>query len=839
MVGTANEPQNSGQLSEEDQQRCIGVVRQYKDQWSQNRLILMQRCSENMEFFKGNQYISFGPGTAQFSDAFDWVGFGGGNGHAEDADDTDLYRYCNNFYQMLATGFVAALCPQVPKSKWMPRDADQLADTTTAKAAQTLIDIVEQQNGEASLLKAQLLYFWAMGAAFRHTRYLVSEERWGTKPEPIFNATETEIMPARMHCHGCGTDSSPDATGITPAVGNLACPNCGAGMGEDSFYPAVSGPVVRQVGTQEVPQGMVAQDLYSPLEIDVDPTAQKLRQTPILNLEVEVHVGALRAAYPGMYDQIQASATSELSANGTIDRIARQQTYSQTDGQISILNDQKPTLSRTWIQPWAWDIENDKAFGDRMRAMFPSGMLLVSTGQTFLNAREASLTKEWTWAGTHEKFGMYPPTPGDVVVPFQKKYNDLSNILQEGIDRGFCGLLLANEDLIGSKAFQGKPLLPGILNPVKLKKTGPPGSQRLQDALWQFEIELKIQEAMEYQKNQAFNAQMFAGVPPQLYGGEGDPSIETFGGQQQQLNTALGKLNIYWENLKDEHAEADMLAVNCAKDNLTEDMRKVVEDQGSEFRNEYVKLDDLQGSVRAYSDTDQGLPVTAAELRQRWMDLLNAAEKNPVAQAVFDDPENMEQAAASIGVPGMVVPGQAMRVKVRQIIAQLLQAEPIPQMDPQTGQPTGVMLPSIMPKQTDDFDVARKTVKQYAQKNFDLEDEVPDGWANMMAYYTQLVAMQTADLAQQAQQQGTAVGAGKVAATPPPPPPPQLSPDQANELAMIRRASGPAIAQLMQIGAMPALPPGESVQGQVAALTEVANLGAKAEEIAANATSVQ
>ncbi len=137
MQGKADEPQNSAQLSEEDQQRLIALVRSYKDQWSQDRVVLMQRCLQNLEFFKGNQFISFGPGEAEFFNAVDWMNQGD---HAQDADDKDLYQYCNNFYQMLATGFVAALAPQVPNSKWMPEDAEQLADVTTAKAAQTLIE---------------------------------------------------------------------------------------------------------------------------------------------------------------------------------------------------------------------------------------------------------------------------------------------------------------------------------------------------------------------------------------------------------------------------------------------------------------------------------------------------------------------------------------------------------------------------------------------------------------------------------------------------------------------------------------------------------------------------
>jgi hypothetical protein len=749
MQGKADEPQNSAQLSEEDQQRLIALVRSYKDQWSQDRVVLMQRCLQNLEFFKGNQFISFGPGESEFFNAVDWMNQGD---HAQDADDKDLYQYCNNFYQMLATGFVAALAPQVPKSKWMPEDAEQLADVTTAKAAQTLIGIIEQQNREQSLLKQQLLYLYTTGAVFRHTRYVVDGERAGTTREPIFNETETQLAPDRYHCFHCGATSPSEAMPLDGPLDRHRCAHCQQSLGEDSFFPAEYGPVIQKVGEEEVPNGMVAQNLYSPLEVDCDPAASNLRQTPILNLEVEVHLGALRAAYPDMYEQISASPSSELSSNGSIDRIARQQVYAQTGAASSILQDQRPTLSRTWIQPWAFDLEDDRDFGERMRAAYPTGLLLVSTGATFLSAREASLTREWTWAGTHEGFGLFPPSIGDIVVPFQKRYNDMANILHEFMDRCSSGVTLANADLIDTKSMQGKPMLPGVLNLVKLKRTGAPGSVRMADALYQFQFQMH-EEAFSYLDKLAYNAQMFAGIPPQVYGGAGDPSIETFGGQQQQLNSALGKLNIYWENLKEEHAKADELAVNCAKDNLTADMRQVILERGSEFRNDYIRLDDLQGSVHAYADTDQGLPVTAAELRQRWMDLMQAAASNPLAQAIFDDPTNQEQAATALGVPNMVVPGAAMRSKVLQIIDRLLNAEAVPVVDPRTGRPTGQVRPTILPdKAIDDFTVLKQVVRQYCQENSDIPDNNPAGWQNLLAYFTAAVAMEAQQKAEATQQ---------------------------------------------------------------------------------------
>jgi hypothetical protein len=264
---------------------------------------------------------------------------------------------------------------------------------------------------------------------------------------------------------------------------------------------------------------------------------------------------------------------------------------------------------------------------------------------------------------------------------------------------------------------------------------------RLADALYQFQFQMH-DEAFSYLEKLAYNAQMFAGIPPQVYGGSGDPSIETFGGQQQQLNSALGKLNIYWENLKEEHAQADELAVQCAKDNLTADMRQVILERGSEFRNDYIRMDDLQGSIHAYADTDQGLPVTASELRQRWMDLMTAATNNPLAQAIFDDPTNQEQAASALGVPNMVVPGAAMRSKVLQIIDKLLQAEAVPVVDPVSGLPTGQVRPTILPdKLIDDFTVLKQVVRQYCQENSDLPDNNPAGWQNLLAYFTAAVVM--------------------------------------------------------------------------------------------------
>src|ERR1700761_9133835 len=131
----------------------------------------------------------------------------------------------------------------------MPDDAEELTDVTTAKAAQTLIDIVERQNGEQSMLKQQLLYLYTTGAVFRHTRYVVDAERAGTTCEPVFSETETQLELDRYHCFQCGTTT---AASVMPLDGHR-CDRCQMPLSDDSFFPAEYGPVIRKVGDEMVP----------------------------------------------------------------------------------------------------------------------------------------------------------------------------------------------------------------------------------------------------------------------------------------------------------------------------------------------------------------------------------------------------------------------------------------------------------------------------------------------------------------------------------------------------------------------------------------------------------
>ena len=725
---TADDPQREKEhkpenLTKEEQRQLIELVRKYKQSWFLRRRMIIKRVLKAYEFFKGNHFISFDPESFQWFDSLE-ANFAG---VSSEGQDRQLYKFATNYYQMLGFAFVAALSAQLPKTRFLPENAEREEDIATAKAASQVQEIVERQNNIKSLHKQGLLFLWMAGCYFRHTRYLVDSDLAGTHKEPMLELKKHTLMPARYLCFQCGASVPADSgeAGV--------CRHCGAALSGQNYFPEEEAEIPVASGTKDVPNGMVSMTLYSPLHVDAAPHAKNLRETPILNVEEEVDVAALRASYPGQWEALK-STLGPIDAEAQNERTARQMIYSEEGSRSNFVQDMMPTLSRTWIQPWAFNAAEDRQVAMKLKQVFPKGCLLVNVGDLFLEAREARLGDEWTWTGTVlETFGLFPPAVGDASIPVQERINDAANITHEYVDRLAAGILLYNANLVDGEALNGKQMAPGVLTPVKMKQVASAMGNRLEDAIVQVKAEIDA-NIYSYQERLVFTAQMLSGTPPQIFGGGGDPHIETASGQQQQLSTALGKLGLFWDNVREEHAQASEVAVRSASVNMTDDLVSVITDQSGQYRNQYVRLDEMQGNVHAYPETDQGFPMSFAEVKAFWERLIEfgAGGKNPYVNALLDEPTNQEQIATWTGVPGLIVPGRDMRNKVLRILDLLVQQQPVQQQA--NGQI--VEMPSIQPDQElDDLDVIMKTVRQWAQKNFDKQDENPAGFRNVVLYY--------------------------------------------------------------------------------------------------------
>jgi hypothetical protein len=230
--------------------------------------------------------------------------------------------------------------------------------------------------------------------------------------------------------------------------------------------------------------------------------------------------------------------------------------------------------------------------------------------------------------------------------------------------------------------------------------------------------------------------QMIAGVQPQSYGGS-DPNVQTASGQAQMLHQAMGRMQLFWDQIREEHAARAVNSVRCTIDNMDAQMKIVVQGDTDDSP-QTVKLlrADLTGDFMAYPESDEGFPASYGEIQQRIMQLLTTGQKSPVIASIMSDPDTQKVVARYILPDQIKLPGDAERGRLKELMTALSQGEPVvKQMPPaQPGAPPSTMLmPSILPSQDyDDMQMAAIISKNWLQKNWRISNT--PGFQNVLAF---------------------------------------------------------------------------------------------------------
>lgn len=755
QVPAGQEPSKDAPLSEEQKnkdllakwgKKLIDATVAKRESWQWKRRGIVLKVLKNKEMLKGNQHLGTFPGSYETFDAFEQ--FDNFLGIESDKNgDRSMDRRPHNFYQTLEIAYEAALSAQVPKTRARPANADEEDDRETARVFSRIEEIIERANKIKTMLRQELMEFFTSGCYFKHTRYVVDAERTGTHKETTVSIrAHAELLPARYQCFQCGETTTEDdlihrsMNGPTGQHTQLACPNCGTPFSQENYFENYVDPDGVPVAEQkqDVPNGMVLQSIYGPLHIDADPDAPDLANTCLLNLAQEVSLGWLRLTFKENWRQFsegQSSGnTSEQMERLLRDIITAPQGYPAWFGG----SQSKPTYNRTFIQPMLFAElpgDEDGKQAEQLLQDFPQGCMLAWVADHPLYIRAAKLTDEWTWAGTRQKgFGLFPAPAGDPAVPLQEKLNDCHAKIDEYLDRLAFGFLLANEEYVDTKGLNGKPMLAGVLNPLKIRKTHPNSDIRNMIFQVKAEIDALVVNYIAILKQEM---ELLVGTPPQTFGAGTQEGVETKGGQEQQLNTGMMKLGMHWEVIGDEHGEAAENAVKCASKNMTEDWQNQVADEKQEWRAEYVHLDQVKGSVLVERDTEQGFPMTQAEIRAFWKDVMTNPE-NPFVQALLDVPSNVDACIRSLGVPGVDPPKGAVFGKMLRYVSQLLDGQASTQPDPITGEP--LQVPSVQPnKYLDDCATLVKFIPAWCDKHWDRLEGNQPVIDNFVAFYKMCV----------------------------------------------------------------------------------------------------
>lgn len=711
------------------QKALMEVKSIFKMRYQPKRLRFISESMRAFDAFRGNTYALLNDQAAALDTINQLM-----QGFLGQGDDPQLYAHNDNIYQMFGMSFIAALMVEPGKVRYQPADASDESYEEIAKKASKIQAFNERKNDIKSLQQLELLYLWLTGSYWTYVRYIIDKDRAGTSPVPIIEMQTVKAMPDGYLCRSCGK-FIPDGK-ATMFSSKPMCPNCGAQINQKDWFegPEIEVPV--QVGTNDVANGMTAFDIVCGLMIDANPDAAKPSETEILDYTVDISAAKVRSSYPTMYTQITASMGSDSGSDGDMARTARAGMTTPGSNSYALTTEGLVSYSRCWITPEAFYELEDQTVADELKAEFPKGCKLVTCGaETFLDVKPESLTEHWTWCGTVKGLGLYPFAAGKVCLDVQERVTGAVNKIDAYMDRVAYGTMLYDADYIDGNAMSNKVLTPGNLTPVSRTDEETGASKPLSDLMFQpsFHIDSEI---YKYVDTLTTRAQLLCGVMPQIFGGS-DKNVQTAKGQEQALNTALGRLKQYIDQMNGEKAARARISVKCSIENMDEEIKIVEEGETSgSWQTVRILKAELTGDFFTFPEDEEGFPATFNEIQARMMQLLAENQKMPFVSALLSDPDVAATMGYYILPPEIELPNEAQRAKIKSVLRALAEDKngPITRPPVQPGGPP-VVVPSIMPEpNVDDPAMCQQLAKKWLLKNWQQEQTNPRGYGNVLAY---------------------------------------------------------------------------------------------------------
>lgn len=811
--------------TQEDQDQLVAIITDYRSGWAQDRLERIRQWMENLFYWKGIQVIRWDSTTNCWYDVLAWAR----STNQDSGEDTDLERWINPLVLMFCNVFTAILSRAVPKTVVKPQNADPaLKDTVTAKAAIEAMRIIERKNKMRSMCRSMGEMLFLFGTYFRETEAVLDGEMFGYDEVPFFEDMEIQ-MPARFQCPSDGSvvpASQTDGTGAP-------CPNCGAFLGQESFFAAGEGnrKSLKMAGVKKVPRAGVKWNLLTPLEVDMDPKAKgdrALFKTPILAIDREIDIGEALGMVPAaFYDQVQEGMEAVTTPNASVEKLSRLDAVSALGGMSADQSLMNPTWSKVYVQPMAYNKKRDRAFAQRMKQKGPDGLCVTMFGPKVVDIRPAKLTKKMSYCSLYPNQGVYCAAPANTAVSFNARFNRTMWILDDWASRAALGLNVMDAARIDTEKMSGKPVPAGTAIPIPMRVNNEP--RPMTECFAHFD--LPINPALwNYPQMLMTFLEIIIGIPRQLSGQGTQHDVETLGGQQLQLDRGMTVLRPYWENEQTEHAQASQNAFECLQQLMqagaVTKITDVIQSRGDAFQNVEVDWQAVAGNVEFDIDEDQDLPVSPDELRTAIQTMFTALqENNPAAAEWFAVPQNQDL-AMSVMLPGSVRPSEAQQLKTEADIQMILERGGQPVMN-QNGT-VGSALP-VHPSKAENFPVAKLVLGRYILEHFDLRVKDPVSWMLLHQFWDELDDMDMQVAAAAAQRQSKVTQAGM----PPKPGPSPVEMQTQQEMQQLMSVAGPAIVRLAQLMQLDPSATKDTASAQVSAAKEIVDTTVDAAKLAA------
>jgi len=217
-------------------------------------------------------------------------------------------------------------------------------------------------------------------------------------------------------------------------------------------------------------------------------------------------------------------------------------------------------------------------------------------------------------------------------------------------------------------------------------------------------------------------ADQLTGTYPALSGAGGMEQPETLGQQAMQRDQAMGRMGIYYVNLR--QARADIMTLACRDLERHSEGKKIkfpVLGDSGDFESQSVDVAALEGEATAYPEGDENFPELWNQQRATAMQVIDS----PQGAILTQDPENAEIFSKLLGIPGLKIPGKDARQKQLREIEEIIKATQQEGGAPEAGPPL-----IEVDKETDEHPVEAATCKWFLNslRGQRLKRENPEAW---------------------------------------------------------------------------------------------------------------
>ena len=707
---SAEEPEQSGNPDDpldgqEDLQHALSQL--YLKCCSEDRyprLIEVKDVKQAELFWQGRQYIWWSNKDERYYPASQTQGVS----YADlGVDDMPRFEFVTNIYQSRGLMVIAAVAGAPPRIRFYPNDADDEADLETAAGRTKLARLIQRWNPPQKLLQEETYHAWTGGFICWWSRYVADGEKYGFDAAPTLNQAE-EQPESMITCPECGwTAPAEEAEPPVP------CPQCGHELTAQDITQEEPIPVPQDGGEQQIPKGREAISVYGALNCKRPQHVTHQSQFHYFAIEDEVHYSVLRAAFPDKADKIKPGMS--FGDDDVYERNARLSVAENTRlmTQSGAKQDSLCTFARIWFRPTAfWMLEESQR--EQLLEKFPRGCRVEFCGSTYCTSAAESMDDAIVTTHAMPGRGQHRPAVGTAMISVQERANTLANISMETYEYGIPITYRAS-DTFASEADEEQRAAPGLEVEVAL---GP--GDNIQGKIMQVRADSVSPDMQKHMMDlMGPISDEISGAYPALSGaGQGAP--DTLGQQAMQRDQAMGRMGIFYVNLKQAHADIMTLACRDFEAHAEGEVKIPVFGASGDFESETVDVSALEGDAEAYPEGDENFPELWNQQRATMMQVMDT----PYGMQLAQDPDNAELFGKLTGIPDLKIPGLDARRKQLKEIQQLTE---IPQGD--------ALLSGIAPMvevdpEADEHSTEAATCKSWlnSEQGQKVKRENPPGW---------------------------------------------------------------------------------------------------------------